>query len=40
MLTAENIYDIEHAQKIALREILNNRYENYDQACSEMKTKS
>ena len=40
MLTVENIYDIECVQKIALRVILNDRYENYYQACSAMKTKS
>ena len=34
MLNAENIYDIERVQKIALQEILYERYGNYDQACS------
>lgn len=40
MLTAENISDIERVQKIALKVILNEKYVNYDSACSLMKTKS
>ena len=40
MLTQENISDIERVPKIALKVILNDRYENYDQACILLNTQS
>ena len=40
MLTQENILDIERVQKIALKVILNDRYENYEQACILLNTQS
>ena len=40
MLTVENITDIERIQKITLKVILNDRYENYEQACNFMNTSS
>ena len=40
MLTQQNIDDIERIQKISLKVILNERYENYEQACTLMNTES
>ena len=40
MLTVENISDIERVQKIALKVILNEKYVDYDNACTLMNTKS
>ena len=40
MLTQDNIVDIERVQKIALKVILNDRYEDYELACTIMMTKS
>ena len=40
MLTVDNVTDIERVQKIALKVILTDRYEDYDSACTLMNTKS
>ena len=40
MLTTQEIYDIERVQKIALKVILNTRYEDYQQACELLSTQS
>ena len=40
MLTLQNISDIERIQKIALKVILDEKYQNYDQACAVMNTQS
>ena len=38
MLTAENVADIERIQKIALKVILDDQYQSYDQACQLLGT--
>ena len=40
MLTQNNIVDIERVQKIVLEQILNERYEDYELACTIMMAKS